>query len=1045
MKLLRRFAPPLTILALALVGLEAILQPSLPCSDDAAFHLLRLTQLDHLLRQGILYSRWAPDMAQGYGYPFFNFYAPLSTYITAFIGMLTQNLNLAVRVSFALSFYLSGVMAYLLARDHFSKIASLVTAVSFMYAPYLAYDILFRGNLAETMAWPLMPLALWSMGRLARGGGRRYFLATTISYASILLMHNVFALIFSPLLGLYGIINLSFPRRRESTSSKTWIPAFAGMTSETTGRFILISTALLLGLGITTFFWLPALIERAMVHSDRLLVPPVFVYWGNFVTLSEIFIPPPTIYSDLLNPSPARALGLVPLLLALPAVFLGWRRKRQEDSPATRHAVSDYPLRVTYFFAGATAVYTVLMLSISTPVWENLPLIEFVQFPWRLLGPAALTLAMLVGATIDLLPRSPAPLRPVTAAAFITLLILSNLYFLDARYCPGLESPTIADMQAFERDSSTIGTTAKGEYLPLTVHEMPPEPATEPFAPLPDGASISAITHHPLHLTAAVTAAEPFTLTANIFDYAGWQAMVDGAPVPITASDRYGLISLPVPAGEHTVEIDFGSTPLRKTAVFISILSLAALLFIAWKLPIIPMQFAPSTLSWWGYGSIVLLAFGLLFISPHLTRARLPNLGDEAAFANGMHLREYTIARRTMPADDTLAIRAFWQAAEPQSDDFRDTIRLVDSDGLAWSANTSGYPRLYRAPLPTTMWPTDSYADILHDVTALPATPPGLYQIQLILFNKEGLTTVPLADGERAFGERTLILGTVQLERPEETPTIEPQFEADGRWGNVSLIGYNLDRQEAAPGDPFLLTTFWQADGEMADMNAILSLVDEDGAALFTQSFAPVHSDFPTSQWQDGDLWRGQRPFRLPVALESGVYEWQICLTNDETCEAISLNTLTITAPDRVFTPPPVTIDTRNEAFAKSPVSEPVAILEGVNVLENNGVTEITAVWQATDQSAANYPPVSYRVFVHLLDADGNLIAQSDGEPANWTRPTTGWMAGEFISDTHTLNSVGETILIGLYDPETGERLVLKDGKTAVLIMNNELGIINNE
>jgi len=119
MKLLRRFAPPLTILALALVGLEAILQPSLPCSDDAAFHLLRLTQLDHLLRQGILYSRWAPDMAQGYGYPFFNFYAPLSTYITAFIGMLTQNLNLAVRVSFALSFYLSGVMAYLLARDHF--------------------------------------------------------------------------------------------------------------------------------------------------------------------------------------------------------------------------------------------------------------------------------------------------------------------------------------------------------------------------------------------------------------------------------------------------------------------------------------------------------------------------------------------------------------------------------------------------------------------------------------------------------------------------------------------------------------------------------------------------------------------------------------------------------------------------------------------------------------------------------------------------------------------------------------------------------------
>jgi uncharacterized membrane protein len=73
-----RLLVPVTILALSLVALEAILRPSLPCSDDAAFHLLRLTQLDHLLRQGVLFSRWAPDMAQGYGFPFYNFYAPLS-------------------------------------------------------------------------------------------------------------------------------------------------------------------------------------------------------------------------------------------------------------------------------------------------------------------------------------------------------------------------------------------------------------------------------------------------------------------------------------------------------------------------------------------------------------------------------------------------------------------------------------------------------------------------------------------------------------------------------------------------------------------------------------------------------------------------------------------------------------------------------------------------------------------------------------------------------------------------------------------------------
>ncbi len=152
-----RLLVPVTILALSLVALEAILRPSLPCSDDAAFHLLRLTQLDHLLRQGVLFSRWAPDMAQGYGFPFFNFYAPLSYYLAEGVSLLAGNLNLGMRITFALGVYLAGLSAYRLSRDHFSRPAAIVTAVAYMYAPYFAYDILFRGNLAESVAWLFLP------------------------------------------------------------------------------------------------------------------------------------------------------------------------------------------------------------------------------------------------------------------------------------------------------------------------------------------------------------------------------------------------------------------------------------------------------------------------------------------------------------------------------------------------------------------------------------------------------------------------------------------------------------------------------------------------------------------------------------------------------------------------------------------------------------------------------------------------------------------------------------------------------------------------
>ena len=90
-------------------GAWAGILPALPCSDDAAFHLLRLTQLDVLLRQGVWYSRWAPDMAQGYGYPLFNFYAPLAYYAAALLSHLGAGLNLGLRLAFALSIWGAGL------------------------------------------------------------------------------------------------------------------------------------------------------------------------------------------------------------------------------------------------------------------------------------------------------------------------------------------------------------------------------------------------------------------------------------------------------------------------------------------------------------------------------------------------------------------------------------------------------------------------------------------------------------------------------------------------------------------------------------------------------------------------------------------------------------------------------------------------------------------------------------------------------------------------------------------------------------------------
>jgi len=86
---------------------------------------------------------------------------------------------------------------------------------------------------------------------------------------------------------------------------------------------------------------------------------------------------------------------------------------------------------------------------------------------------------------------------------------------------------------------------------------------------------------------------------------------------------------------------------------------------------------------------------------------------------------------------------------------------------------------------------------------------------------------------------------------------------------------------------------------------------------------------------------------------------------------------------------------------------------------------------------------VSYRVFLHLVADDGLILAQSDGEPAGWTRPTTGWATGEIVIDQRTLSLpedyVGVAELrVGLYDP-AGARLMTASGDDAIVLARIEV------
>ncbi|HSH05559.1 MAG TPA: hypothetical protein VLL52_23790, partial [Anaerolineae bacterium] len=171
--------------------------------------------------------------------------------------------------------------------------------------------------------------------------------------------------------------------------------------------------------------------------------------------------------------------------------------------------------------------------------------------------------------------------------------------------------------------------------------------------------------------------------------------------------------------------------------------------------------------------------------------------------------------------------------------------------------------------------------------------------------------------------------------------------------------------------------------------------------------------------------WRDPHLFRLPPFLENGRYHWHLTLC--PTCPLMPLNTLDITAPNRNYTLPPLTHPLTNTLFADT------ITLHGATITTTDQLT-IDLIWETN-----TILTTSYRVFIHLLGPDNNILAQSDAEPANWTRPTTSWTPTEIIIDQHTIPLPNPppttfTLRLGLYNPTTNHRLPLPTNQDHLIL-----------
>ncbi|MDT8307485.1 MAG: hypothetical protein RRC07_16250, partial [Anaerolineae bacterium] len=156
------------VLAMVALALWPFLsRPGLPRFTDAELHVYRLAELARLVGAGELYPRWAPNFYFGYGYPIFNYYAPLSYYAGLPVALLPWwDAVAAVRAVFITATIMGALAIYAFTRTHWGGAAGQVAAAAFIFAPYVLYvDPHARGDLAEALALGLFPVALWAVDR----------------------------------------------------------------------------------------------------------------------------------------------------------------------------------------------------------------------------------------------------------------------------------------------------------------------------------------------------------------------------------------------------------------------------------------------------------------------------------------------------------------------------------------------------------------------------------------------------------------------------------------------------------------------------------------------------------------------------------------------------------------------------------------------------------------------------------------------------------------------------------------------------------------
>ena len=575
--MIKRWSVFLVLTVIFLASSWSLLHPGFFRIHDYV-HAARVVEMAKAIGEGHIPPRWSANFGYGYGMPLFEFYAPLPYFVGAIFYLFGMPIVAILKILFAGSSLITLCGAYVLG-SHVVKqdgknnshqyVSGLVAAAALTLAPYRAVNLFIRGALSEAWGIMALPWILWGILRVIRRE-RWGWLVMVISLVVLMLSHNITTLLFVPVSGAFalGMWLLEMWPRHQWRQRETWQP------------LLVLAGCYLLAIGLAAFYLFPALAEKSYTQVEQIF-GGYFHYSHHFLYIRQFLLPKWGYGGSEWGPNDGMSffLGWGQLLglavTGLTGIWVLVRYILKRDRNLNGRSL------VVMVLAGTLFVLSLFLTLLKTkPLWDAVPFLTFVQFPWRWLAVGITFLSIVLATGVSLIPYS--KLRWLVAGTLIAIMVgVNGFYFRPESYLDNPNEFYYTDAARIQSQMSSI----LPDYIPTGMGKLEQPPQLPFLVPLGLDKEVELIVdrgHEKLYTTKF---AHETKLSLSLADFPGWKFEIDGQPAPKVDGEVSGTLAVMVPSGEHLVGVRFGATPVRMISDIVSSLSVLVLLAVIITVP----------------------------------------------------------------------------------------------------------------------------------------------------------------------------------------------------------------------------------------------------------------------------------------------------------------------------------------------------------------------------------------------------------------------------------------------------------------------------